>query len=174
MLALVFAYDLNPDGSLHRQLAARCNEAVRLYKLGDIAKIYLTTYKTGTGTTVGMAPAMQEYLLAEGVRAEDICVAPYGGNTAGEMDAFFEALPFLKIYGVPPELLPVTFVTSWYHVPRVMLLMWARRPRDWFYVAWTWRGTRLGDLLKEPLAFANSLLRPKKSSDKHARIPALN
>jgi len=157
--ALVFGYGQKTDGEINEQTRDRCNKAISLYHEKRIGKVYLTVSAVKNG--VSMANEMKKYIILGGVNEKDILTDPRGRNTAGEMDVFFQLIPNTSM---------IIFISTWYHIPRIIWLsLWRLPPRKslllWFKVGIAWKHTHFkGDFLKEFLKIANAMMRPYKSA----------
>ena len=145
---------MKANGDIDEQTKNRCDKAVDLYKQGAVRKIYLTVWITCN--TFPMARSMQEYLTANGVPEDKIQLEPRGMNTAGEMDVFLSCVP--KTH-------KIMFISTWYHIPRIIwLALWRVLPNR-FSVAAAWKHAHFkGDVLMEFLKIANAILRPYRSA----------
>lgn len=154
--ALVFGYGQKADGTLAPQTADRCDTAIRLYREAMINKIFLTVSAKQNG--VLMAKAMRDYFVSHAVKIEDIKLHCYGGNTAGEMDVFIFAAHNY-------EITEFVFVSTWYHIPRIVWLAFCRRLLIPFTVKVAWKHVHWKkDVLVEVAKIVNAVLRPLRSS----------
>lgn len=151
--ALVFGYGQLDNGEIDDQTKNRCDKAVKLYGQEKIGHIYLTT---ASRKRKSMALAMRDYLVKTGVRKDDIVVNRQGENTAGEIDAFLRLLPTKS---------RVFFISSWYHIPRIIWLsLWRVSPlRSAFGCALKNNGWK-ADIKPELYKIAMALIRPYKSA----------
>ena len=103
-----------------------------------------------------MASAMRDFLVEQKVCENDIVVERRGGNTAGEMDVFLALVPTAA---------KVVFVSTWYHIPRILwLALWrVRLTRFALGVAWQHAHFK-ADVLIEFAKLANAVLRPRSSA----------
>ncbi|MBI5140516.1 MAG: YdcF family protein [Candidatus Vogelbacteria bacterium] len=158
-VGLIFGYGQNADGSLLDQTRDRCDVGVALYRGGKIGKIFLTVAVEQAG--VKMADAMYHCLVRQGVTPRDILINRRGLNTAGEMDVFLTALgPLLS--GAKVQ---VTFISTWYHIPRIFwLALWRVSPRlISFGIAWRYAHP-WADVCIEFAKMVNAILRPRSSA----------
>lgn len=158
---LVFGYGQKRDGSIDEQTQNRCEKAVQLYRQSKIQKIYLTVSAIKNG--VSMAEAMRDFMVCQGVKEADTVIERRGGNTAGEMDVFLSLLPRGS---------KVVFVSTWYHLPRILWLALWRIPPTRFALSAAWGHAHFRvDVLVEFAKLANALLRPRRSSKVLANAP---
>lgn len=110
-----------------------------------------------------MATAMQEFLVEQGVNENDIEIERRGGNTAGEMDV---------LLSIVSDKTKITFVSTWYHIPRIAwLALWRIRPSR-FTLGVAWRHAHLReDVLFEFLKIANAILRSISSAKILSKAP---
>jgi vancomycin permeability regulator SanA len=158
----VLAYGQERGGGIDEQTKDRCRRALKLWRRGKVQTFYLTTCCAKDG--VGMAEAMREFLMRAGVRRCQIVVAPHAGNTAGEMDVFLSLVP---------RGAKITFVSTWYHILRIIWLAMCRRPLRFKVVAawrhWHW----WADMGKEFLMkLPNALIQPYRSAKVLSPAPA--
>ena len=160
---LVLGYGQRENGRIDEQTEDRCQKALRMYRDGKIRKIYLTVSASKNG--VSMASAMRDFLVEQGVCENDIVVERRGGNTAGEVEVFLALVPTHE---------KVVFVSTWYHVPRILwLALWRINPaRLAVGVAWQHAHFKADVLIEFP-KLANALLRPKRSAKVFATAPSL-
>lgn len=154
MFALIFGYGQKSDGSLDNQTRDRCIRGVRLYLDGKVSSIYLTVSAEKAGRS--MANGMADFIQGRGIPRRNIHVIRQGGNTAGEMDVFLRNVPAMT---------GIFFVSSWYHIPRIVYLaMWRLSWKD-FSVSTAWRYVHFkADFLVEFAKIANALIRPLSSA----------
>jgi uncharacterized SAM-binding protein YcdF (DUF218 family) len=158
LFALVFGYAQKEDGSLDDQTKDRCLKGAELYKKGKVGKIYLTVSAEKSGKA--MADEMANFIQGQGIARRDIHIIRQGGNTAGEMDVFLTDL--LVNYGRIRE---IFFVSSWYHIPRIVWLASRRMLWKNFSIKVAWSHVHfVGDFLMEFAKMANALLWPIKSA----------
>ena len=151
---LILGYGQKKDGAIDEQTEDRCRKALRMYREGKIEKIYLTVFASKNG--VSMASAMRDFLVGQGVFENDIVVERRGGNTAGEMEVFLS---------IVPNEAKVVFVSTWYHIPRILWLALWRVRLTRFALGVAWRHAHFkADVLIEFLKFANAILRPRSSA----------
>lgn len=151
--ALVLGYGQLGNGEIDDQTKNRCDKAVKLYRQGKIGHIYLTT---ASRKRKSMALAMRDYLIKNGVHKDDIIVRRQGTNTAGEINAFLQCLPAKS---------SVFFISSWYHIPRIMWFsLWRISPlRSAFGCALKHNGWK-ADIKPELCKIAMAFIRPYKSA----------
>ena len=149
-IGLVYGYGQNIDGGMNKQSEKRCREALRLWKHGTVQKLYITVGVSKNRRL--LAHEMFRYFLKRGVPATDIVMRPVAHNTAGETEVCRRMLD-------PGD--EVTVISSWYHLPRVWCLWFARRTRVNLVPAWS---ANLVDLALEPLKLGNSILHPFNSA----------
>lgn len=103
-----------------------------------------------------MASVMREFLVEQGVNENDIVMERRGGNTAGEIDVFLSIIP---------DGTKVVFVSTWYHIPRILwLALWRIKPTH-FALGVAWQHAHFkADVLVEFPKFANAILRPRSSA----------
>lgn len=153
-IALIFGYGQKKDGSIDEQTMDRCQKAIRMYHDGRIKKIFLTVSATKNGTS--MAEAMKRFMTRQGVYNRDVVIEPFGANTAGELDTFLSIVPTRE---------KLLFISTWYHIPRIIWLASWRLPQSKFSVGVAWRHAHFRvDILMEFLKIANAVLRPRSSS----------
>lgn len=163
-IALVFGYGQKADGSIDEQTTDRCNKAVCLYRSGQIDIIYLTV--SAEKSQKAMAHMMGQYLILRGVPESIITYDRRGGNTAGEMDVFIRAVGDVNMSDT------LIFISTWYHIPRIMWLAWWRVHDCRFSLAIAWKHAHWkADVLKEFLKLANAILRPRSSAKVLASAP---
>jgi len=125
-----------------------------MYRDGKIGKIFLTVSASKNG--VSMASAMRGFLVEQGMCENDIVVERRGGNTAGEMDVFLSIIP---------DEGKVVFVSTWYHIPRILWLALWRVRLSRLALGMAWRHAHLkANVLVEFPKFANAILRPRSSA----------
>ncbi|MCI0565731.1 YdcF family protein [bacterium] len=151
--ALVFGYGQKENGLIDEQTEGRCEKAALLYKARRVRKIYVTASPMKAG--LKMATRMFYHLEECGVDSVDVIVEPCGSNTAGEMDVFLSLIPS------EPKII---FVSTWYHIPRIIWLAWRRMPSERFTVVASWKHANITDLLIEPLKIINAVFRPRSSA----------
>ena len=152
--ALIFGYGQLADGSLDAQTRYRCRKAVELYQAGKIKVVFLTVAASKTG--VLMAEAMRDFLVSQGVDREAIGLIPQGCNTAGEMDVFLQGLT---------KDTPVVFISTWYHIPRIVWLALWRLPWRRIRIGVSWRHAHFrADVLVEFAKLAKAFLWPRRSA----------
>lgn len=152
--ALVFGYGQKKNGDIDEQTQNRCDKTIALHKQGTIGKIFLTV--SASSSNVPMAESMRQYLLTNGVSKEHIVLERRGGNTAGEMDVFLSCVSEDK---------ELVFISTWYHIPRIIWLALWRIPLRRFSVGVAWKHAHFkGDFLMEFLKMANAVLRPRRSA----------
>lgn len=151
---LILGYGQRKNGRIDEQTEDRCRKALRLYQNRKVEKIYLTVSTSKNG--VSMASAMRESLVEQGVNENDIVMERRGGNTAGEIDVFLS---------IVPDGAKVVFVSTWYHIPRILwLALWRIQPTR-FALGVAWRHAPFkADVLVEFPKFANAILRPRRSA----------
>lgn len=146
----MFGYGQKKDGAAHEQTIDRCGVALRLYYRGTLERIAIATGVVKNG--VVMTDAMRDFFLENSVPHAHLMIIPRGLNTAGEMDT---ALPFIGKDEV------VVFVSTWYHIPRIVYLALWRVPWRRFKVAVAWRHAHpTKDVAIEFLKLGNALIRP--------------
>jgi len=151
---LILGYGQRENGRIDEQIEDRCRKALRMYRNGKIEKIYLTVSASKNG--VSMASAMRDFLVEQGVRENNIIVEQRGRNTAGEMEVFLSLVPTDE---------RVVFVSTWYHIPRILWLALWRVRLTHFALGVAWRHAHFkADVLIEFLKFANAILRPRSSA----------
>lgn len=161
---LILGYGQRENGRIDEQTEDRCRRALWLYRNRKIEKIYLTVSASKNG--VSMASAMREFLVRQGIHENDIVIERRGGNTAGEMDVFLS---------IVPDRAKLVFVSTWYHVPRILWLALWRVPLTRFAVRSAWRHAHFkADVLVEFLKFANAILRPRSSAKVLSVAPSLS
>ena len=152
-IALVFGYGQTAEGFIDAQTADRCNRAAVLVAKDEVYQVWLTASAEQNGLL--MAGMMKQYLSGRILR-QRIFTDPRGGNTAGEMDVFLDNL-------MDGE--EAVFVSTWYHIPRIIWLASWRLPWKRFSVAVAWKHVHFwGDFMKEFLKLGGSFLRPRASA----------
>lgn len=163
MHILVLGYGQTETGCIDEQTKDRCKKAIEIYRAGGVSMIHLTASASKNG--VSMAKAMQRFLITNGVPRVATSVERRGANTAGEMDIFLSRLPYAS---------DVTFVSTWYHIPRIIWLALWRSPWQKFSVGIAWRHAHFkADVLVELLKIANAIIRPRRSAKFADPTPAL-
>lgn len=108
-VAIVLGNTVFRDGSLSPWLQGRVDEALKLYHNGQVKKLFVSG---GIGTSdYPEGDGMRNYLLAQGVPAEDILVDNYGDNS------YLTARNFLS-FNRSAHYQSAVVVTSYYHVTR--------------------------------------------------------
>jgi vancomycin permeability regulator SanA len=108
-VAIVLGNTVFEDGSLSPWLQGRVDEALKLYRNGQVKKIFVSG---GIGTSdYPEGDGMQHYLLARGVPGQDIVVDNYGNNS------YLTARNFLS-FNRSTHYTSAVMVTSFYHVTR--------------------------------------------------------
>lgn len=152
--ALVFAYGQLDDGSIDDQTTSRCNQVLKLYKKRLLKKIFITASAAKNG--ISLATSMRNYLLDSGVHTFDIVIDPRGENTTGEIDVFLSHVPSRS---------RVIFISSWYHIPRIIWLSIWRVPLLSLAFKSAWRkACHLSDIKAEVYKFLIAFFAPYKSS----------
>lgn len=153
---LVFGYGQKQDGQIDGQTMDRCRKAIKLYRQGRIQKVYLTVSAEKNGTS--MAETMRDYLVQNSIKPTDIIVDRRGRNTAGEMDIFLSLIP-------DDAQTRVMFISTWYHIPRIIWLALWRFPLGYFSVGIARRHAHLrADVLVEFKKVVNAIMWPRRSS----------
>ncbi|MEK7066176.1 MAG: hypothetical protein AAB965_01220, partial [Patescibacteria group bacterium] len=91
-----------------------------------------------------------------GVDPKDVFICNHGKNTAGEMDVF---LAFIQLQT------ELVFISTWYHIPRIIwLALWRVSPTR-FSVGIAWKYAQFkGDFLMEFLKIVNAVIWPIRSA----------
>ena len=153
-VGLIFGYGQKADGSLLDQTIDRCDRGISLYLSGCLDIICLTANVDVNG--ISMSEMMRSYIVSRGVKSRDVIVISWGKNTAGEMDVFL---------GLMQLQAQVVFISTWYHIPRIIwLALWRISPTR-FSVGVAWKHTQFrGDFCMEFLKIINAVLRPYSSA----------
>ena len=125
-VCLLFGYG---QTNMSSQAKRRCDTAAGLYNGKRVGKIYITGI---------LGESMKHYLTNSGIPSEDIIVSPKGLTTAGEVKLFFQLIPKVST---------VIAVSSWYHLPRVWLILRSYGINTKLVASW--RATALFDILRE-------------------------
>ena len=113
-VAIVLGNTVFEDGSLSPWLKGRVDEALLLYREGQVKKIFVSG---GIGTSYYPEGAgMRNYLLVQGVPGRDILVDNYGDNS------YLTAKNFLAINHTAHYTSAVV-VTSYYHITRTKYIV---------------------------------------------------
>ncbi|MBI4137809.1 MAG: YdcF family protein [Candidatus Sungbacteria bacterium] len=154
-MGVFFVYKFLVGDHFNSQTRARLEKTLNLYHKKRIEKICVTTAFTVIqwGKEAYLAEIIRGYFLERGVPWEDIIVYTFGFNTAGEIEGCLLVVD-------PDE--PITAISSWYHLPRIVILFAFRkrlaRPSPAF------GGVTLGDLTGEIPRLWYAFTRPFKSA----------
>lgn len=108
-IAIVLGNTVFKDGSLSPWLRGRVEEALHLYRNGQVKKIFVSG---GIGTSYyPEGDGMRNYLLAQGVADKDILVDNHGDNS------YLTARNFLAL-NHSAHCRSAVVVTSYYHITR--------------------------------------------------------
>ena len=108
-VAVILGNTVMPDGSLSPWLKGRVDEALRLYKNGQVKKIFASGGIDGDRPPEG--DVMRRYLMEQGVKGEDV-IADNNGN-----NSYLTAKDFMEL-NAKEKFNTAVVVTSFYHVVR--------------------------------------------------------
>jgi vancomycin permeability regulator SanA len=108
-IAVVLGNTVYADGSLSPWLQGRVDEALHLYRNGQVKKIFVSG---GTGTSeFPEGDGMRNYLVQQGVPGSDVLVDNLGNNS------YLTAKHFVELNG-QQHFSSAVMVTSYYHITR--------------------------------------------------------
>ena len=108
-IAIILGNAVNKDGSLSAWLQGRVDEALQLYRNGQVKKLFVSG-----GITPGYRPegdCMRAYLINKGVDSNDVIKDNFGQNT------YLTARHFIDL-NKQGNYNSAVVVTSYFHVPR--------------------------------------------------------
>lgn len=163
---LLHAYDQNADGLPDIESRARAKKAAQVYQRlvqqqgKKVGKVGLVVSYCGIRSGRRFVDTMADFLVSHGVARQDIIKAPFGQNTAGEIDSCiaFILRDYWPYVSFQRKDWRVVSVSSFYHLPRVWYLWFRRGWRPG--VVGSFQAVHYGSVLKEVLKIGHSLVRP--------------
>ena len=109
---IVLGAQVNPDGQPSKQLALRLQLALEEYQRQP--RPIVVCGAQGVNEPASEASVMRDWLVAWGVKAQDVQMDEYSFNTKQNIQE--------ATYKLPPGTKDVLIVTSDYHLPRAMMI----------------------------------------------------